>query len=40
MENKKKLENTQMDEVHKTMYIIFCNVANSLSELYTHAQHQ
>lgn len=40
MAKKRKSENTGLDEVEKTMYTTFCSAANSLSQLYTQAQHQ
>lgn len=40
MAKKRKSENTGLDEVEKTMYTTFCGAANSLSQLYTQAQHQ
>eukprot|EP00252_Welwitschia_mirabilis_P014619 TRINITY_DN3214_c0_g1_i2.p1 TRINITY_DN3214_c0_g1~~TRINITY_DN3214_c0_g1_i2.p1 ORF type:complete len:253 (+),score=62.64 TRINITY_DN3214_c0_g1_i2:108-866(+) len=40
MAKKRKSENTGLDEIDRSMYTTFCNAANSLSQLYTQAQHQ
>eukprot|EP01018_Ginkgo_biloba_P014546 Gb_31393 [translate_table: standard] len=40
MAKKRKSENAGLDEAERTMYTSFSNAANSLSQLYTQAQHQ
>ncbi|XP_011622538.1 uncharacterized protein LOC18432038 [Amborella trichopoda] len=40
MAKKRKSEVTGLDEVDRKMHTTFCNAANSLSLLYTHAQNQ
>ncbi|KAL2609093.1 hypothetical protein R1flu_027666 [Riccia fluitans] len=40
MAKKRKSENSGLDEVERTLYTTFCTAANSISQLYTQAQHQ
>ncbi|BBN18608.1 hypothetical protein MPTK1_8g03920 [Marchantia polymorpha subsp. ruderalis] len=40
MAKKRKSENAGLDEVERTLYTTFCTAANSISQLYTQAQHQ
>ncbi|CAM6084831.1 unnamed protein product [Calypogeia fissa] len=40
MAKKRKSDNAGLDEVERTLYTSFCTAANSISQLYTQAQHQ
>ncbi len=40
MVKKRKSEYSGLDEVEKTLHTSFCTAANSISHLYTQAQHQ
>jgi hypothetical protein len=40
MAKKRKSEYSGLDEVEKTLHTSFCTAANSISHLYTQAQHQ
>lgn len=40
MAKKRKSENAALNEVEKTLYNSFSTAANSISQLYTHAQNQ
>lgn len=40
MVKKRKSEYSGLDEVEKTLHTSFCAAANSISHLYTQAQHQ